>query len=425
MATFEVSQGATLIRTHELLAWIADTAEPPDSRPPTLEQLEMQVEIGVNQAGHKHWRQDELTIADWQMLDVAWQGLPPVAGATKEEWPKYLEALELWKRDNPTDAPLWRLIATFTDHAASARVRRLNVLNGHFWRLRQLVTEGKVRALDARRLPTTTLDADTSISVGDARQYLQDAGHTLYQLPHFVTSARPLEVPAALLALPDDARVSYEHNIARQRGSGITNAADYRDSIRDTMARQAEGHFTLNEAAQVLADSRPGLDPRETVKRFRLAHSKGELPIHQGRSRFPLEVGETVRDFWDTVKVSELDAWLLPSVGYGFPRVEGANLPNHALHAAAVTGPALTHALKSRAEPLAAVLSTARAKALDPNDWQSGWAALVVLAQSPVRPAPLLGYSEGEGVKYQKDDANEPIGWLTRDAYRKRQRRRK
>jgi hypothetical protein len=138
-------------------------------------------------------------------------------------------------------------------------------------------------------------------------------------MPHFVTSARPLEVPAALLALPDDARVSYEHNIARQRGSGITNAADYRESIRDTMARQAEGHFTLNEAAQVLADSRPGLDPIETVKRFLLAHSKGELPIHQGGSRFPLEVGETVRDFLDTVEVSELDAWLRASVGYGFP----------------------------------------------------------------------------------------------------------
>lgn len=138
-------------------------------------------------------------------------------------------------------------------------------------------------------------------------------------MPHFVTSARPLEVPAALLALPDDARVSYEHNSAGERGSGVANAAEYRESIRDTVARQAEGHFTLNEAAQVLADSRPGLDPRETVKRFRLAHSKGELPIHQGESRFPLEVGETVRDFWDTVEVRELDAWLRASVGYGFP----------------------------------------------------------------------------------------------------------
>lgn len=140
--------------------------------------------------------------------------------------------------------------------------------------------------------------------------------------PHFITSARPLEVPAALLALPDDAQVSYEHNIARQRRSGITNAADYREEISDTMARQAKGHFTLNEAAQVLADCRPGLDPREAVRRFRLAHSKGELPIHQHGSHFPLDVDETIRDFLDTVEVSEVDAWLRASVGYCFPAAD-------------------------------------------------------------------------------------------------------
>ncbi len=159
-------------------------------------------------------------------------------------------------------------------------------------------------------------------------------------MPHFVTSARPLELPAALLALSDDARVSYEENVAGWRGSGITNAADYRESIRNTMARQAEGHFTLNEAAQVLADSRPGLDPIQTVKRLRAAHSKGELRIHQHGSRFPLEVGETVRDFLDTVEVTELDAWLRASVGYGFPRAEGASLPAPTVRASVTQEPA-------------------------------------------------------------------------------------
>jgi len=90
----------------------------------------------------------------------------------------------------------------------------------------------------------------------------------------------------------------------------------------------------------------------------------------------------------------------------------------------AAPGPAKAHVLKSRVDPLAAVLTQARAKALDPADWQSGWAALVALAQLSDRPAPLLGYSEGEGVKYQKDSAIEPVGWLTREAYRKRHNRR-
>ena len=32
-----------------------------------------------------------------------------------------------------------------------------------------------------------------------------------------------------------------------------------------------------------------------------------------------LESGETIRDFWDTVEATELDAWLRASTGYGFP----------------------------------------------------------------------------------------------------------
>lgn len=92
-----------------------------------------------------------------------------------------------------------------------------------------------------------------------------------------------------------------------------------RAEIETTIARQSEGYFTLNEAAQVLADSRPGLNPMESVGRFRLAHSKHKLPIHAGRSRFPLEVGETIRDFLDLLEVSELDIWLRKSAGYGFP----------------------------------------------------------------------------------------------------------
>jgi hypothetical protein len=82
-----------------------------------------------------------------------------------------------------------------------------------------------------------------------------------------------------------------------------------------------------------------------------------------------------------------------------------------------------THTTKRRADPLAAVLNQAKLQALDAADWTSAWAALVALAQPTTRPAPLLGYVEGEGVKYQADDASQPIGWLKRDAFRKRFKR--
>lgn len=79
--------------------------------------------------------------------------------------------------------------------------------------------------------------------------------------------------------------------------------------------------------------------------------------------------------------------------------------------------------VKSRAGPLAAVLAQVKQQAIDPADWQSVWAALVKLAESESRPPPLLGYVEGEGVKYRADDAANPVAYLTREALRSRFKR--
>lgn len=284
-----------------------------------------------------------LSDEDWQALRGIWAGMPePEFPMPLEQWRPYLDAFN----SSPDKPEGWDLTALQRDPEIQWSLKRAVTIGDHRDVLKRAVNSGAI----SLRNPMTGIPSELGW-VGDAESWLMTRAHMkafcdllAIELvdwpPHFVTSARPLEVPAALLALPDDARVSYEHSIGRQRGSGITNAADYRESIRDTMARQAEGHFTLNEAAQVLADSRPGLDPMETVKRFRLAHSKGGLPIHQGGSRFPLEVGETVRDFRDTVEVSELDAWLRASVGYGFPKVEGASLPAPAVRASVTQEPA-------------------------------------------------------------------------------------
>ena len=78
------------------------------------------------------------------------------------------------------------------------------------------------------------------------------------------------------------------------------------------------------------------------------------------------------------------------------------------------------HKTKRRADPLAAVLSEAQRRALDETDAASVWAALVKLAESASRPAPLLGYVEAEGVKYRSDKAQAPVAYLSRDAFRKR-----
>lgn len=77
------------------------------------------------------------------------------------------------------------------------------------------------------------------------------------------------------------------------------------------------------------------------------------------------------------------------------------------------------HKVKNRADPLGAVIDKAKELAAAPADYQSVWAALVDLAQSPNRPAPLLGYAEEEGVKYRTDTA-EGVKFFTKNALRKR-----
>lgn len=247
-------------------------------------------------------------------------GLPAIPHELPySQWGAYLEAFNL----DAEARGWWAGLTPAADPQSNKRLALAITAEEHRKFLKNAIARGQIQAKMAGTLvPATPGAVNLQSLVLTREQLVKFASQLAMQvadIPHFVTAARPTEMPQALLELPDDAQVSWDDNLAGTRGSGITTAATYRETIRATIARQAEGHFTLNEAAQVLADSRPGLDPVEPVKRFRLAHSKGELPIHQGGSRFPLEVGETVRDFWDTVEVGELDAWLRASVGYGFP----------------------------------------------------------------------------------------------------------
>lgn len=258
-------------------------------------------------------------------------------------------------------------------------------------------------------------------------------------VPHFVASARPVAVPPELVSLPDDARVTFEGKMGSVLESGRLSAGDYRAWVQERVDRQAEGYFTLDEAAQVLADSQNGLDPKDAVIRFQLAHKKGDLQIRQAGSRFPLRADETTNHHCHLLKVADLDDWLRKQAGYGFPDADGDNgyhpksshisaptaavdEPGHDVDPSVKQVQKATpkNILKRRTDPLTAVLAQARGQAVDGNDWQSVWAALVALATPPTRPAPLLGYVEGEGVQYRVDSAAQPVGYLTRDALRKR-----
>lgn len=75
---------------------------------------------------------------------------------------------------------------------------------------------------------------------------------------------------------------------------------------------------------------------------------------------------------------------------------------------------------QNRSDPLIACITLAQREAADPKSWTSVWAALVQLARSKERPPPLLGYTEGEGIKYDAPDHPDGVLHLTKAALRMR-----
>ncbi len=72
-----------------------------------------------------------------------------------------------------------------------------------------------------------------------------------------------------------------------------------------------------------------------------------------------------------------------------------------------VTAATKSHRIGTRTNILAPVIELAKSKAILIDDASSVWAVLVQLAESKDRPAPLLGFVDGEGVKYQGENGPE------------------
>lgn len=285
--------------------------------------------------GERQGRPCALVESDWALLRTIWSDMePPSFPMPLERWRPYLDAFQS-SADRPEE---WTLGGLQRDPAEQLALRRAAAQIEHEAILKRQVNHREI----ALRSPLSGAVSELGW-LGNSEEWLLTAADlkklcdvlaielvsVAPTVPHFVTVARPQCVPAELLALSPSARITYEEDMAGYRGSGTCSAGDYREVVQKTITRQAEGYFTLIEAAQVLEDSRSGLDAAGTVKRFRLAHLKKELPIHQRGSRFPLEVGETIRDFHDLLEMFELDTWLRKSAGYGFPPAQEALAPRY------------------------------------------------------------------------------------------------
>ncbi len=201
-------------------------------------------------------------------------------------------------------------------------------------------------------------------------------------------------------------------------GTSVQSTAAHAAEAAARDARQARGFYTLREAAQLLADAH-GLNAQKLLQQLTAAFADGLLVVRDPETQAPLNSGR-FRDFYDWVTADDIDKLLSTSwrVSYRFPAGRSVTDADP-LERAERTQMGGRQKLSTKAHPLAAVIEKARADAADADDYLSVWAVLVRIVQSDNRPAPTIGYVEGEGIKYQVDESEEPR-FLTKRALRER-----
>lgn len=359
LTTIYLQAGAERVYLRDVSGLIADALHPelPQGTPRVLSYLQKEAtdrNLAWQWCGINNNFPVSLTEQDVRELNAGvWRNLPPLewradtgeGPATlakplpEPEWEKYADAFEAAPPEGWRLIPVWRNLVfeqwVMNDEARKEWKRLLEqrAISGHL----------KPRS-DVSGIPTPHLVGrqlmDAFLTVEDFTEFAGLFNVEVRVHPLYVRTALAAPLLAQLKALPPGESVTVQFTMGRYFERGTAPVKHWVEELEADAKRQAAGYFTINEAAQRLSESRPGLDPKEAVKRFRLAHSKRELAIHQSGSHFPLEVGETIRDFLDTVEVGELDAWLRESAGYGFPNCEGASVPLPAASATVTQQPA-------------------------------------------------------------------------------------
>ncbi|NPC57854.1 hypothetical protein [Caenimonas soli] len=244
---------------------------------------------------------------------------------------------------------------------------------------------------------------------------------------------------AGLLADTDTVTLEEAARFAsRQAAQEVTSGDFLRAAARGQIVLRAVVHRTaqtqpcspedepLNGGKPVPKDSIPTLPldackalanvGRANWRTFESQTDIGGLPHRY--ERWELAHGEP--DFETTLADCRVTGYDVHALADAVAQVRAASPEAQPASEGAAPAPSvLEHKVKNRADPLAAVIEKAKEFAANSNDYQSVWAALVELAQSSGRPAPLLGYAEEEGVKYRTDTID-GVKFFTKNALRKR-----
>lgn len=325
-------------------------------------------------------------------------------------------------------------------------------------RAKQITLHGPIEAEAPEVHEISASPAAWSLSADDAQRVLAslchsvrrytvaDAADILAKLAHPNDYIAEYALKTSLIARMEDAMQKDELVPNERRKDGEVLLNEY--SIDEWLAReripmrlsptvQANHEQAEMEAAgRRLIDDVVGILAKETRTEAARWESTlvteirgGALPLKNPRDLgdfLPYAVPKNLRTFYDRVNVADvnklLDAHPEWRVTYRFPAESSPALQEEldsrfngagALNAA-------KHSLGTRSNPLKAVIDKAKSLAEDPSDTHSVWAALSKLAQENNRPAPLLGYAEAEGVKW---DDNGTVKFFTKKNLTDRLRR--
>jgi hypothetical protein len=167
------------------------------------------------------------------------------------------------------------------------------------------------------------------VMVSDIGIYVKARGVSVASMPEVVKQARIEAVDPLLLTFPLHAPVYYTDNLGAGSGAGICKVGDFIECENDRIKRQAKGYFTVDEAAQVLADAHPGIDVRKMIERMKMAEVNGLRLVRDHGDRFPIAGKDNFYEYLSLVRVADVDAWLkFQEVGYQFPAAEAVPTSN-------------------------------------------------------------------------------------------------
>ncbi|WP_153074996.1 hypothetical protein [Paraburkholderia bonniea] len=208
-------------------------------------------------------------------------------------------------------------------------------------------------------------------------------------------------------------------------------------SEKEQADMERAGRQTIEGIAKTLAQ-KSGVDTARWEDTIVDAVKAGALSLKNPRNladSLPYPVPNNLRAFYDRVDIADvnklLDAhpeWLMKyrfEIETAAPQHCGPEVMDSESPANMSTvKDTATRRIKSRRNSLSAILDMAKERATNADDYHAVWASLVKIAQQDDRPCPLLGYAEGEGVKWSGDDADadaeNTVKFLTKDALRKR-----